>query len=197
MRVPVGWLAEYVDVPAGTTVEDLDTAFVRLGLEVEEIHRPEPVTGPLVVGRVLEIEELTGFKKPIRYCQVEGGEAEPRGIVCGARNFAAGDTVVVALPGAVLPGCFQIAARQTYDHVSDGMICSVRELGIGEDHTGILVLGSGAPAPGTPAAGILGLDDVVFELEVTPDRGYAMSLRGIARDLAAVLGLPWRDPAAV
>src|SRR4051794_20723219 len=112
MRVPIGWLAEYVDVPAGTTVEDLDTAFVRLGLEVEEIHRPEPVTGPLVIGKVLEIEELTGFKKPIRFCQVDvgeedaarGGGRDVRGIVCGARNFAVGDTVVVALPGAVLPG---------------------------------------------------------------------------------------------
>jgi phenylalanyl-tRNA synthetase beta chain len=204
--VPVRWLAEYVDIPAGTSLEDLDAAFVRLGLTVEEIHRPEEVTGPLVVGRVLEIEELTGFKKPIRYTQVDVGEAgagdggrDVRGIVCGASNFAVGDVVVVALPGAVLPGGFEIAARKTYDHVSDGMICSVRELGIGEDHTGILVLGSGsdAPAPGTPAAGILGLDDVVFDLEVTPDRGYAMSLRGIARDLAAVLGLPWRDPAAV
>ena len=142
MRVPIGWLAEYVDVPAGTSVEDLDTAFVRLGLEVEEIHRPEEVTGPLVVGKVLEIEELTGFKKPIRYTQVDVGEGEPRGIVCGARNFAVGDTVVVALPGAVLPGGFEIAARTTYDHVSDGMICSVRELGVGDDHAGILVLGA-------------------------------------------------------
>src|SRR3954447_948262 len=157
MRVPVGWLAEYVDVPAGTTVEDLDTAFVRLGLEVEEIHRPEPVTGPLVVGRVLQIDELTGFKKPIRFCLVEVGEEDPRGIVCGARNFAVGDAVVVALPGAVLPGGFEIAARTTYDHVSDGMICSVRELGIGEDHAGILVLGKGAPEPGTPAGPLVGL----------------------------------------
>ena len=143
MRVPTGWLAEHVDVPAGAGVEDLDAAFVRLGLEVEEVHRPEQVEGPLVVGRVLGIEELTEFKKPIRYCQVDVGEAEPRGIVCGATNFAVGDAVVVALPGAVLPGGFAIAARTTYDHVSDGMICSVRELGIGEDHAGILVLDSG------------------------------------------------------
>jgi phenylalanyl-tRNA synthetase beta chain len=193
MRVPIGWLAEYVDVPAGTTVEDLDTAFVRLGLEVEEIHRPEPVTGPLVVGRVLEIEELTGFKKPIRYAQVDVGEGEPRGIVCGARNFAVGDAVVVALPGAVLPGGFEIAARKTYDHVSDGMICSVRELGVGEDHAGILVLGDDAPAPGTAAAPLVGLDDVVIELAVTPDRGYCLSMRGIAREMGTGLGVSWRD----
>ncbi len=85
MRVPIGWLAEYVDVPAGTSVEDLDTAFVRLGLEVEEIHRGEEVTGPLVVGKVLEIEELTEFKKPIRYTQVDVGEGERRGASSAAR----------------------------------------------------------------------------------------------------------------
>nr|WP_208383837.1 phenylalanine--tRNA ligase subunit beta [Modestobacter marinus] len=190
-------MSEHVDIPAGTTVEELDEAFVRLGFEVEEVLRPPVTTGPLVVGRVLEIEELTGFKKPIRYCQVEVGEDAPRGIVCGARNFAVDDLVVVALPGAVLPGDFAIAARTTYDHVSDGMICSVRELGIGEDHAGILVLGRDGSTPGTPAAGVLGLDDVVFDLEVTPDRGYAMSLRGIARDLAGALGVDWRDPAAL
>ena len=200
MRVPIGWLAEYVDVPAGTSVEDLDTAFVRLGLEVEEIHRPAQVTGPLVVGRVLEIEELTGFKKPIRYTRVDVGEAEPRGIVCGAGNFAVGDTVVVALPGAVLPGGFEIAARTTYDHVSDGMICSVRELGIGDDHAGILVLGAdggAVPPPGTPAGPVVGLEDVVIELAVTPDRGYCLSMRGIAREMGTGLAADWRDPGAL
>jgi phenylalanyl-tRNA synthetase beta chain len=198
MRVPVGWLAEYVDIPAGTSVEDLDTAFVRLGLEVEAIHRGKQVTGPLVVGTVLEIEELTGFKKPIRYCQVEVGEAAPRGIVCGATNFAVGDTVVVALPGAVLPGGFEIASRRTYDRISDGMICSVRELGIGDDHAGILVLGDDdVPPPGTPAGPVVGLDDVVIELAVTPDRGYCLSMRGIAREIGTGLAAPWRDPGAV
>jgi phenylalanyl-tRNA synthetase beta chain len=196
MRVPIGWLAEYVDVPAGTTVEDLDATFVRLGLEVEEIHRSEEVTGPLVVGRVLEIEELTGFKKPIRYAQVDVGEAEPRGIVCGASNFVVGDTVVVALPGAVLPGGFEIAARKTYDRISDGMICSTRELGIGDDHSGILVLATGDEGhpPGTPAGPVVGLDDVVIELAITPDRGYCLSMRGIARELGTGLAATWRDP---
>ncbi|RBY93373.1 phenylalanine--tRNA ligase subunit beta [Blastococcus sp. TF02-8] len=195
MKVPVSWLSELVDLPSGITVEELDDAFVRLGFEVEEIARPPATTGPLVVGEVLEIEELTGFKKPIRYCQVEVGESEPRGIVCGARNFAVGDLVVAALPGVVLPGDFAIAARSTYGKTSDGMICSVRELGIGEDHAGILVLGQDGVEPGTPAGPLLGLDDVVFDLDVTPDRGYAMSMRGIARDLAGVLGVSWRDPA--
>jgi phenylalanyl-tRNA synthetase beta chain len=197
VRVPIGWLAEHVDLPEGTTVEDLDTAFVRLGLEVEEVHRAPETTGPLVVGRVLEIEELTGFKKPIRYTQVDVGEEAPRGIVCGARNFAVGDLVVAALPGAVLPGDFAIAARTTYDHVSDGMICSVRELGIGEDHAGILVLGQDGFTPGTPAAGLLGLDDVVIELNVTPDRGYCLAMRGIAREMGTGLAVDWRDPGAL
>jgi phenylalanyl-tRNA synthetase beta chain len=200
VRVPIGWLAEYVDIPAGTSIEDLDTAFVRLGLEVEEIHRAEEVIGPLVVGRVLEIEELAGFKKPIRYVQVDVGEGAPRGVVCGARNFAVGDSVVVALPGAVLPGGFEIAARTTYDHVSDGMICSVRELGVGDDHAGILVLGADGtdvPPPGTPAGPVVGLGDVVIELAVTPDRGYCLSMRGIAREMGTGLAAPWRDPGAL
>ncbi|CAB4906764.1 MAG: phenylalanine--tRNA ligase subunit beta [Actinobacteria bacterium] len=196
MKVPVSWLSEHVDLPAGTGVAELDTVFVRQGLEVEDVLRAPATTGPLVVGRVLEIEELTGFKKPIRYCQVDVGNATPQGIVCGARNFAVGDLVVVALPGAVLPGDFAIAARTTYDHVSDGMICSSRELGVGEDHDGILVLGTDGIEPGTPAAGVVGLDDVVFDLEVTTDRGYCMAIRGIAREVAGALGAPWRDPAA-
>ena len=134
MKIPVSWLSQHVDLPAGTGVDELDAAFVRQGLEVEDVLRAPVTTGPLVIGRVQEIEELTGFKKPIRYCRVDVGNAEPQGIVCGARNFAVGDLVVVALPGAVLPGDFAIAARETYGKVSDGMSCSVRELGLGVDH---------------------------------------------------------------
>ena len=142
MRVPLSWLADELTLPTSAPDEVAD-AFVRVGLEVEEVEGLGPVTGPLVVGRVVEITELTQFKKPIRFCRVEVGEDEPRGIVCGARNFAEGDLVVAALPGAVLPGDFAIAARTTYDHVSDGMICSSRELGLGADHAGIMVLPAG------------------------------------------------------
>ena len=153
MRVPLSWLAAHVDgLP--TDVDAVGEAFVRVGLEVEDIHRPggglarTRSSGPLVAGRVVEIEELTGLKKPIRWCQVDTGSANgaegPRGVICGARNFAVGDLVVVALPGAVLPGGFTISARKTYGHVSDGMIASARELGIGSDHAGILVLPPGA-----------------------------------------------------
>ncbi|WP_213454243.1 phenylalanine--tRNA ligase subunit beta [Rhizomonospora bruguierae] len=194
MRVPVSWLREFVAAP--TDPATLEPALVRVGLEVEEItDLASTVTGPLVVGRVVRITELTGFKKPIRHCLVEVGEAEPRSIVCGATNFAEGDLVVVALPGAVLPGGFAIASRKTYGQLSDGMICSGRELGISEDHAGILVLPAG-PRPGEDARPRVGLDDVVVELNITPDRGYCFSVRGIARELAHSLGLPFTDPAS-
>ena len=198
VRVPRGWLAEYVDLPSSLSTTDLGDALVRVGFEVEEVELgADRVTGPVVLGRVLEIEELTQFKKPIRFCRLDVGNAEPQGIVCGARNFAVGDLVVVSLPGAVLPGGFAIAARKTYDHVSDGMICSARELGLGDDHDGIMVLPTATGAPGDDALPLLGLSDDVLHLAVTPDRGYALSIRGLAREAGTALGVPSRDPAAL
>ncbi|MPZ25490.1 MAG: phenylalanine--tRNA ligase subunit beta [Micromonosporaceae bacterium] len=196
MRVPVSWLREYVDAPTDPAV--LEPALVKVGLEVEEItDLAATVTGPLVIGRVSEIEELTGFKKPIRYCWVDVGEDSPRGIICGASNFAAGDLVPVILPGGVLPGGLEVGARSAYGRVSDGMICSARELGIGDDHTGILVLPpETAPPVGADARPAVGLADVVVELAITPDRGYCLSVRGIARELSHSLRVPFRDPAA-
>jgi phenylalanyl-tRNA synthetase beta chain len=197
VRIAASWLREYVDVPAEPDV--LERALTRMGLEVEEIiDLRSTVDGPLVVGRVLSAELLTKFKKPIRYCQVDVGEPDPRGIVCGAPNVAEGQLVVVALPGAVLPGGFAIAARKTYDHVSDGMICSARELGLGDDHTGIMVIPpSAGVGPGDEARPAVGLDDVVVDMEITPDRGYCLSARGVARELSHALGVPFRDPADV
>ncbi|WP_326564260.1 phenylalanine--tRNA ligase subunit beta [Micromonospora peucetia] len=200
MRVSVSWLREYVDLPADLPTGDLEQALVDLGIEVESVEDlRETVTGQLVVGEVREIEELTGFKKPIRFCRVDVGDAngtgEPQEIVCGARNFAPGDRVVVILPGGVLPGGFAIGARKTYGRNSNGMICSARELGLGDDHDGIIVLPEDTPAkPGDDARPVVGLDDVVVELEITPDRGYAMSIRGLARELSHALGVPFRDP---
>ncbi|MEV4543716.1 phenylalanine--tRNA ligase subunit beta [Micromonospora echinaurantiaca] len=200
MRVSVSWLREYVDLPADLPTGDLEQALVDLGIEVESVvDLRETVTGPLVVGEVREIEELTGFKKPIRFCRVDVGDAngtgEPQEIVCGATNFAPGDRVVVILPGGVLPGGFAIGARKTYGRNSNGMICSARELGLGDDHAGILVLPPDSPAkPGDDARPVVGLDDVVVEVEITPDRGYALSVRGLARELSHALGVPFRDP---
>jgi phenylalanyl-tRNA synthetase beta chain len=201
MRIPVSWLRDYVDAPTDPDV--LEKALVRVGLEVEEIvDLLAIVTGPLVVGRVVEIEELAEFKKPIRFCRVDVGTSgsdpgAPQSIVCGARNFAVGDLVVVALPGAVLPGNFAIAARHTYGRLSDGMICSARELGLGDDHAGIIVLPPDTPAaPGDDARPVVGLDDVVIDMSVTPDRGYCLAARGIARELAHSLHRRYTDPAA-
>ena len=198
MRVPQSWLTEVLD--RGTpgweaSAEEIDAGFVRVGLEIEDVHRIDAPQGPLVIGRVESIEELTGFKKPIRFCRVEVGEAEPRGIVCGARNFAEGDLVVVALPGAVLPGGFAIAARKTYGHTSDGMICSAAELALGTDHSGIMVLAPGTAEPGADAIEVLGLPETVFEVNVTPDRGYCLSVRGLTRELACGFDLEYSDPA--
>lgn len=203
MRIGISWLREHVDLPADLTPQQLEDALVGLGLEVESIvDLAGTVTGSLVVGEVREIEELTGFKKPIRFCRVDVGTAngtgEPQEIVCGATNFAVGDKVVVILPGGVLPGGFAIGARKTYGRNSNGMICSARELGVSDDHAGIIVLPPDVTAaPGDDARPVVGLDDVVVEVEITPDRGYAMSVRGIARELAQALRVPWRDPAAV
>ncbi len=195
--MPVSWLREWADLPEAVTAEHLHAALVRVGLEEEDVHE-FGVTGPVVVGRVLDfVEEPQSNGKTIRWCQVDVGEPEPRGIVCGARNFVVGDTVVVTLPGSVLPGPFPIAARTTYGHVSDGMIASARELGLGEDHEGILRLAAlGVDAePGADAIELLGLDDFAIEVNVTPDRGYALSIRGIAREYSHSTGAAFRDPA--
>lgn len=202
MRVPLSWLREYVELPAGTSADELAHRLTGLGLKLEALEQPgADITGPLVVGRVLSfVDEPQKNGKVIRWCQVDvgaehNGEDGARGIVCGAHNFAEGDLVVVALPGCVLPGGFAISARKTYGHVSDGMICSTRELGIGDDHAGILVLEPDEAKPGDDAVSLLHLRDEVIEFEINPDRAYALSLRGVAREAALAYGVELRDPA--
>jgi len=199
VRAPLSWFTDVLrqgDPAWSATAEEVDAGFVRVGFEIEDIEPFPEITGPLVVGRVESIEELTEFKKPIRFCQVDVGEEQPRGIVCGARNFAEGDLIVAALPGVVLPGPFEIAARKTYGKTSDGMICSVAEMGIGADASGILVLAPGTAAPGADAREVLGLADTAIDINVTPDRGYAFSVRGLGRELAGSFGVPFVDPGA-
>ncbi len=172
---------------------DIEEAFVAVGFEVEGIEEQgRDLKGPLVVGKVLSIEKLEGHKKSIQYVGLDCGEPEVRFVICGASNFEVGALVVASLPGAVLPGGFEIAARQTYGHVSNGMICSARELGLGEDHTGIIVLDEGVP--GENAIDLLQINDVIFDLAINPDRGYALSIRGLARELASSLKIGYRDP---
>ncbi|WP_234531489.1 phenylalanine--tRNA ligase subunit beta [Streptomyces shenzhenensis] len=210
MRVPLSWLREYVDLPATETGRDVQAKLISAGLEVETVEQlGDGLKGPLVVGQVLTIEELEGFKKPIRFCTVDvgraggtsqafgpgGGTGEPQEIVCGARNFAVGDKVVVVLPGAVLPGGFAIAARKTYGKTSHGMICSSDELGMGDDGShGIIVLPPETEV-GKDAIELLELVDEVLDIAVTANRGDCLSIRGVARETAIAYGLPLRDPA--
>ncbi|MEO6713328.1 MAG: phenylalanine--tRNA ligase subunit beta [Mycobacteriales bacterium] len=193
MRVPLSWLRDYAAVDASAA--EIAAALIRAGLEVEQVESVGRDIRGVLIGEVLAIEELTEFKKPIRFCQVSVGE-EPRGIVCGASNFAVGDRVPVALPGAVLPGELVITARSTYGRVSDGMICSSRELRLGDDHTGILILPPDAPI-GADVADYLDLSDDVLDIAVTPDRGYCLSVRGVAREAATAFGVAFRDPGSV
>ncbi|OFQ37255.1 phenylalanine--tRNA ligase subunit beta [Corynebacterium sp. HMSC072D12] len=182
------------------SAEELDSGFVRVGFETEGYEALPETTGPLVIGQVVEIEELTQFKKPIRYCQVNVGKAngtgELQGIICGARNFRLNDYVVVSLPGAELPGGFKIAARETYDHISNGMMCSAAELGFGAKADGIIVLGEEvADKVGEDARPLIGLSDTVFDVNITPDRGYALSARGLTREIASAFDLAFPDVA--
>lgn len=214
MRIPLTWLREYAQVPATATAEDVMAELVKVGFEEEDVHRPsDSISGPVVVGQVLSLEkEPQTNGKTINWCSVrvvpegatqslEADGIDPfgvQGIVCGAHNFVVGDKVVVTLPGAILPGDFRISPRKTYGHVSAGMIASVRELGIGEDHDGILVLSTLGldPELGTDALELLGLTDQAAEINVTPDRGYVFSIRGAAREYAHATGTEFVDPAS-
>ena len=203
MLISQNWLSDLLRNAGNegwsVTAEELDAGFVRVGFETEGYAPLPETTGPLVVGRVREIEELEGFKKPIRYCQVDVGDAngtgELQGIICGARNFALDDLVVVSLPGAVLPGNFEISARKTYGKISNGMMASEAELGLTAKSDGIIVLEEGAGEPGQDAREVLGGPDTVFDVNITPDRGYALSARGLGREVAAAFGLKYTDVA--
>jgi len=191
VRVPVSWLRSLV--PGLTApADEIAEALVRAGLEVEQVHRVGDDVSGVVVGEVLDVEELTGFKKPIRFCHVDVG-TRTHEVVCGATNFAPGDRVAFATPGSVLPGDFRIATRTTYGHTSDGMICSAAELGLSGDADGILVLEAGAPL-GADVVELLELRDEVLDIAITPDRGYQLSVRGVAREAATAYGLELRDP---
>ncbi len=197
MRVPLSWLAEFVELPQNATPDDVMAELVKVGLEEEGSHGGD-IRGPIVVGKVLEfVEEPQSNGKTIRWCQVEVAPGVVNGVVCGARNFFEGDKVVVTLPGAALPGGFEIAARKTYGHVSDGMIASSRELGLSDEHEGILRLATLGldPEVGTDALELLGLNESAAEVNVTPDRGYCLSIRGIAREYSHASGAKFTDPA--
>lgn len=210
MRAPLGWLRDYVELPEAMTGRELSEVLIRAGLEVESVEQAgSELTGPIVVGRILAFAaEPQSNGKTIRWVQVDVGpehnQPHPdypdgcRSVVCGAHNFAVGDLVVVSLPGAVLDGGFAIASRKTYGHLSDGMICAEDELGIGSDHSGIIVLPKATDdgvelRPGDDPSAVLLLRDDVLDIDVSPDIGYCLSIRGLAREAAQNLGLGYTD----
>ncbi|MGH3280501.1 MAG: phenylalanine--tRNA ligase subunit beta, partial [Trebonia sp.] len=201
MRVPVSWLRSYAPIPELYDALEIGRRLTQAGLEVEAVEQVGHDVHGVITARVMSIEELTGFKKPIRYCRVATSDGElakdPEtltGVICGATNFAVGDRVAFATVGALLPGGFEITAAKKYGRVSEGMICAVDELGIGEDHSGILILSPDTPL-GVDFTSYAGIKDDVLDITVTPDRGYAVSIRGVARELASAYRVPFTDPA--
>ena len=191
MKVPLRWLQDFIDLPT-TDVDELKYAFDMLGLQVESVEEHRADWTEVYVGKVIDIEAHPDADK-IRVCQVDSGEGAVQ-IICGAWNFETGATVAVARPGAVLPGDFEIGQRTIRGVESNGMICSEKELGIGDDHEGILVLEDGLGI-GQPFSDHVELPDYVFDLDVAPNRPDALSLVGVARDLAAYFKTEYHVPA--
>jgi phenylalanyl-tRNA synthetase beta chain len=191
MRVPLQWLSDYIDLPT-TDVAELTRAFDYLGHAVESVDVIEADWTDVFVGRVERIESHPDADK-VRVTHVDLGDGELHQIICGAWNFEEGAVVPVAVPGAVLPGGFEIGRRSIRGVESNGMICSESELGLGDLHEGIMVLDPATPLGG-PFADVVGLPDVVFDLEVTNNRPDVMGMVGVARELAAWYDIPYRTP---
>ncbi|MGH9285670.1 MAG: phenylalanine--tRNA ligase subunit beta, partial [Acidimicrobiales bacterium] len=190
MRVPLSWLRDFADFP--TQPDELARTFDELGLVVEGVERAGAELDGVIVARVVAVGPIAGADR-IRLVEVDEGSGGTAEIVCGAFNFGAGDLVALATPGTELPNGVRIERRQVRGAWSSGMICSAAELALGDDRTGILVLAAGL-VPGTPLAEALELADVVFDLDITPNRPDAMSVAGVARDAAAKLGLAFTLP---
>ncbi len=193
MRVPLSWLRDFVTVESDPA--ELAEVLSGLGLVVEGLERVGEGLDAVVVARVLDVFAIPGADKIARVVVDAGGEEVQ--VVCGASNFFAGDHVPLAKVGAVLPGGFEIGKRRMRGVESSGMLCSARELGLSEDHRGIMVLDS-ATVPGEALADALGIvRDFVFDIAVEANRPDALSIYGVARDVAAKLGLPLGDPLAL
>lgn len=183
MLVPLSWLADYVVIDRDA--DSLAAALTAAGLKVEAIRRPGADIEGVVVGEVQTIVPHPNADK-LQVVEVTTG-VSARTIVCGAHNFRVGDRVPVALPGARLPGDVTIGRARIRGEYSEGMLCSAKELGVAGDHSGILVLAPDTEL-GAEVIKVLGLDDVILDIEVTPNRPDAMSLLGIAREVAAITG---------
>ncbi len=189
MRVPLSWIRDFT--PADAPVDELVAALNQLGLEVEGVEAPGTEVLGVRVARILEVLPHPDADR-LQLADVDFGEGTTR-VVCGAPNIAPGMVVPFAPSGASLPGGFTLERRKIRGQESDGMLCSAKELGLGEDHAGILELDAAAQL-GTDVRELLGLDDVVFDLSITPNRPDAMCVVGVARELAAHLGQPLTVP---
>ncbi|MBJ7513189.1 MAG: phenylalanine--tRNA ligase subunit beta, partial [Acidimicrobiia bacterium] len=192
MRAPLSWLKEFTPLP--DDVGAITDALNQLGLEVEAVEEPGREINGVVIARVLGVHPHPDADK-LRLVDIEFGVGETQ-VVCGAPNVVVGMVVAYAGSGATLPGGFTLEPRKIRGVVSDGMLCSSRELGLGEDHDGILDLSQELES-GTDICEAMGLDDVVFDVSITPNRPDAMSIIGIARDLAAHFELDFTLPTPV
>jgi phenylalanyl-tRNA synthetase beta chain len=192
MKVSLEWLNDYVDLE-GLSEKDISHALTMVGFEVEGIERAGlPKLDHVVVGEILSFKQHPNADR-LSVCDVDVGDGEVRSIVCGAKNFRQNDRVIVALPGAVLPGNFKIKKSKLRGEVSMGMMCSERELGLGDDHAGISILAE-RPDLGTSVNDLYPEPDTVFDIEITPNRPDALSHLGIARELSAWFKRPLRYP---
>jgi phenylalanyl-tRNA synthetase beta chain len=191
MRISMNWLRDYIDIE-GISIEELATQLTDLGLEVEGIEHLSPISGEVVVGKVIEANPHPNADS-LRTCKVDVGQGEPLGIVCGAPNARAEIYVAVAKVGSVLPGDFKIKSTKIRGEKSDGMLCSEKELGISDDHGSIIEL-QNPPALGASIAELFQLKDTVLTLGLTPNRADCLGYIGVARDLAARLNKELRLP---
>ena len=196
MKISYNWLKNYIDLDETVhTPEVLIEVLPLLGFEIEECHQlGPPQLDKVVVGEVLEFEQHPNADR-LRCCKVstDPSEGGSHAIVCGAKNFVAGDRVAVALPGAVLPGDFKIKKSNLRGQPSEGMLCSAKELRISEDHEGIMILDKDIPL-GTPINKVFTETDTIFDLEITPNRADMLGHLGVARELSARLGLDLKYP---
>jgi phenylalanyl-tRNA synthetase beta chain len=189
MKISYKWLKEYVDL--AVSPEELAEALPMIGLEIDDIEKKGiPKIDNLVVGEVLTKEQHPNADR-LSVCQVKQRNGEIAHIVCGAQNFNVGDKVPLALVGAVLPGGFEIKKSELRGVPSEGMMCSAKELGLGEDHSGLMILDNSLEA-GILINDVMSEGDTVFELEVTSNRGDCLSQVGVAREIAAYYNIPLR-----
>lgn len=194
MQISFNWLKELVALDV--SADELAERMTMLGLEIEAITKPGKDISDVYVGHILDMQPHPDADKLV-VCKTDIGRGEPLQIVCGAKNMKPGDKVPTAIVGATLPGGFGIGRRKMRGIESFGMMCSARELNLGEDHDGLMILPEDTPL-GEDIRKVLGLDDVVFEIEVTPNRGDWASMIGVARELAAYYGVAlWRPEIAL